>query len=321
MKKNIFKVKTISDSFIYNKSYGYGEILTDAIMEAERIDKNTNEFVEDVVIDVKKTKIPSYILTILTSSNSVLMWPRNPLPKPLRTFVAIDTAGSKKLTAFIDCSGVIAKRGTFLKVINKDVLIADLLSAKHNMMYYKLPGVFTKSSSNVLLYTTAFAKLMTHVVDYLGNISVIPGNREKMLYIASMYFLNNVLCAGYKEDKCIDISVKVSGIKDDSKLDACNIMIYSVTKEKTFTLQPFFEIISKTFNLPKLTMTLGVEKWMMLYGAGTVLSLEFLPSFLTMLTDSYCGAYTNNQKMIEKILGTTLTECGKSLIYDTMTKI
>lgn len=320
MKNKSLKPKTLSDTFIYNKSYNYTKILSSAIMSAERIDKNTKEFVEDIVIDVKKTKIPSYVLTILNSSNSVLMWPDNPLPKPLRTFVAKDIKNNNQLVAFIDCSGVISKHDTYLKVINKEILIADLLSAKHNMMYYKIPGVFIKSSANIVLYTTAFSKLLTHLVDYLANISVIQGNREKVMYIAAKYFLSNVLCTSYKEDTENDIAIRISDI-DESQANACNIIIDSKMKSERMTLKELFEIISEVFKIPKLTTMICIEKWMMLYGAGTILSLEFLPSFLTMITDAYCGAYTNNQKMIEKILGTTLTECGKSLIYDSMMKI
>ena len=56
---------------------------------------------------------------------------------------------------------------------------------------------------------------------------------------------------------------------------------------------------------------------MFLYGSGTALALEFLPSLLSLVTDAYCGVYLNNQKSIEKILGKDLVELGKLNIYDT----
>ena len=68
--------------------------------------------------------------------------------------------------------------------------------------------------------------------------------------------------------------------------------------------------------MEKLTLSLVIEKWMFLYGSATVLALEFLPSFLTMITDAYSGVYLNNQKSIEKMLAKDLVELGKMLIYD-----
>jgi len=40
--------------------------------------------------------------------------------------------------------------------------------------------------------------------------------------------------------------------------------------------------------------------------SNTVFSLEYYPALSAMLTDAYCGAYINNQKTIEKVVGNTL---------------
>jgi hypothetical protein len=60
---------------------------------------------------------------------------------------------------------------------------------------------------------------------------------------------------------------------------------------------------------------------MHLYGVGTVFALEFLPTFLSLITDAYCGVYLNMQKTIEKILGKDLVELGKSNIYENNIRI
>ena len=78
----------------------------------------------------------------------------------------------------------------------------------------------------------------------------------------------------------------------------------------------FVDTVKEVFKLDKLTIGLVLEKWMFLYGAGSILGIEFLPSFLTMVTDAYCGVYLNNQKTIEKILNKDLVEMGKILIYE-----
>jgi hypothetical protein len=50
------------------------------------------------------------------------------------------------------------------------------------------------------------------------------------------------------------------------------------------------------------------------FGTGTVFALEIFPAFASMMTDAYVGGYINNQKSIEKIAGTGMTEITKTLL-------
>jgi hypothetical protein len=290
---------------------GYTKLMTDAIMHAERINKNTEKFVEDVALEIKRSKAPIYALKILNSKNTQLIWPKDALPRPLKVFAAKDLKGSKKITAFIDCSNIIRVGNNERYRVNTEVLLAHIFSAKHNMMYYGIPGVFSKKSSDVTLYTRAYAKLFTHIIDYIGNISVIPDNREKMIYMASKFFLNTIM-AITDEDKIEAIAVKAAGITQ-SQANIFNIRTEGMDFD---SLPGFVDTVKEVFKMDKLTIGLVLEKWMFLYGAGTILGIEFLPSFLTMITDAYCGVYLNNQKTIEKILSKDLVEMGKILIYE-----
>lgn len=301
----------ISKCYLYSKMNGYTKVMADAILHAKRIDRNTTEFAEDVGLEIKRSKAPIYLLKILNSKNTHLLQPENPLPKPIRIFAAKDIKGNKKINAFIDISNIITETNNNRYKVNTSVLIAYLLSAKHNMMYYGIPGAFSNKSQLVLLETRAFAKLFTHVIDYLGNISVIPENREKMMYLSAEYFLYNHLKLT-DEDRIHEIAMKVADITESQQ----NIFNIVSDGKDLKTLPGFVDTVKTIFKMNKLTLSLVIEKWMFLYGAATVLSLEFLPSFLTMITDAYSGVYLNNQKSIEKILAKDLVELGKMLIYD-----
>ena len=54
---------------------------------------------------------------------------------------------------------------------------------------------------------------------------------------------------------------------------------------------------------------------MYLYGPATIFGAEYVPALITMITDAFCGVYLNNQKTIEKVLGTSLVSYGKYIIY------
>ena len=67
-------------------------------------------------------------------------------------------------------------------------------------------------------------------------------------------------------------------------------------------------------HLNKLTLDTIVEKWMYVYGTGTVFALELFPAFSNMITDSFVGAYINNQKTIEKVAGTGMVTFTKTIL-------
>lgn len=301
----------ISSCYLYSKMTGYTKVMANAILNARRIDKDTTEFAEDVGLEIKRSKAPIYLLKILTSKNTHLLLPEDPMPKPIRVFAAKDIKGNKKMNAFIDCSSIITEANNNRYKVNPSILIAYLLSAKHNMMYYGIPGAFSTKSQLVLLETRAYAKLFTHVIDYLGNISVIPENREKMLYLASKFFLYNQLKLT-DDNRVNEIAMKVADITESQQ----NLFNIATEGKDVKTLPGFVDTVKTVFKMEKLTLSLVIEKWMFLYGSATVLALEFLPSFLTMITDAYSGVYLNNQKSIEKMLAKDLVELGKMLIYD-----
>ena len=131
------------------------------------------------------------------------------------------------------------------------------------------------------------------------------------MYLSAEYFLYNHLKLT-DEDRIHEVAMKVADITESQQ----NIFNIVSEGKDLKTLPGFVDTVKTIFKMNKLTLSLVIEKWMFLYGAATVLSLEFLPSFLTMITDAYSGVYLNNQKSIEKILAKDLVELGKMLIYD-----
>lgn len=306
--------KKYTDTYIYNKFNTYNQQLLAAITKGERIDKNTEGFMEDVVLEVKRSKAPTYLLKVLTSGNCVLLYPKEPLPRMFKVFCAKDPKGNGKIKTFIDCTGVLNYNDSTRRYkTHVDVLIANLVEAKINMIYFIIPKSYISKSSFMITSTRIYAKLMTHLIDYLGNITVIPGNREKMMYYAAKFFLYTVLQASTDEDRINDLASRAVNVKGtESKV----FDIMADLEDNFSSLPGFVLFIQKTFKLDKLTMSLFIEKWMFLYGPSTVLGIEFLPSFISMITNAYLGVFLNNQKSIEKIVSNDMITLGKEVIYD-----
>ena len=79
-------------------------------------------------------------------------------------------------------------------------------------------------------------------------------------------------------------------------------------------IKSFVTKLAEVIKVPALKIDNVIDKWMYLYGANTVFGLEYYPALSAMLTDAYCGAYINNQKTIEKVVGNTLVSYTKNVI-------
>lgn len=307
--------KKITECYLYNKLEIDNKKLVQEIAHGERLNKNTTEFVEDVALTLKRNpRIPAYLVKVLNSSNTVLLVPKEPFQRPIKVLCAKDISTRQKdFKVFIDTSGVIRKAESNNRYkVQEDVLLAYLISAKTNMVYYKLPKKLLDNTPFMLQTAQIYAKLFTHLIDYIGNISVISGNREKLLYHTARFFFAGVCRLDIDEDRANDLAAQAAGISN-TEYQVFNI----ITKEDDYkTLPEFIDLLKRVFKLDKLTLSLVVEKWMYLYGPGTVLGMEFLPSLMQMVTDAYCGVYLNNQKTIEKVLNKDLIGYGKTVIYD-----
>ena len=303
--------KSITDGFIF-QSYKLNEQdMLKEIMHGSRIDKNTTEFIEDIATPVKRSNALAYLMKILTSENCVLLVPKKPFPRPFKVIYSGDGRDKRNKKIYIDVTGLVKTNKNNRFNANIETLIAYLVSAKVNMVYNKIPKTYVNTSKNFIDLTYIYARLFTHIIDFVGNISNIPGQKEKMMYHAARYFIQSVAELDVNEDKVIELAAKAAGVRP---IEAKTLSIVA-NEEDYKDLPTFIEFIKETFKLDRLTTTLFIEKWMYLYGPGTIFGAEYVPALITMITDAFCGVYLNNQKTIEKVLGTSLVSYGKYIIY------
>lgn len=307
----ITKAKTYSDCLLYNKYPAYQANLVEIITKTDRIDKNDKMF-DDVVYEIKRSRTDASIMKVLTSDNSILFYANKVTPKPFKVFVAKDILKDRQYKAFIDVTNIINKTVDGYKV--QDVpLLAHLINAKFAMYYTVQPNLVDKPQI-LTLAAKCFALMMTYIVDYVGKISTIEYARERCMYLSARFFGQNIACVG--EDQARSYARKISGITEmkESTFDVALERYDSVTNP-FLDIKNFCVMIGDVFRLDKLTFDTVVEKWMYLFGPGTVFGLEYFPALSAMLTDAYSGAYINQQKTIEKVCGKDMIEYAKNIIY------
>lgn len=303
--------KVYSDTFIYSK-FQYEERIFRFLMTAERLDVNSSKM-NDIRYEFRKRQVSDSLYKILTSKNVHLLIAKDGtvMNTQFRVVCAKDPKGKKSdgYQVFIDCTGLIVldKDGNY-KCRNIDILISHVVNAMVCMIYHKAESQIL---SNTLMVDaiSAFASLFTHVIDYLFKISVTPSIKMKCLFLSGMYFTINILGKDFNQGyqamtaKCCNLSTR----EQEMIMVQCDESDFS-------SIKTFVEKLSSMLKVPELKVDNVIDKWMYLYGSNTVFALEYFPALSAMLTDAYCGAYINNQKTIEKVVGSTLVSYTKNVL-------
>ena len=301
--------KTYSNTFIYTKFPS--EHIFRVLVNANRIDKEAPKF-EDIKYEFKKRQIDNCLLKVLNSKNVILCTSETlPLNTQFRVMCARDPKfkSNTDYKIFIDCTGLIVldKDGNY-KCRNIDILISHIVNAMVSMIYHKAENQIL-STQLITDSMEAFANLFTHVIDYLAKISVIPSTKSKCQFLSCMYFTENIIQKEFNTNYQ-HIAGKITNLSEREQE-----MIMLQCDESDFNdIKSFVTKLAEVIKVPALKIDNVIDKWMYLYGANTVFGLEYYPALSAMLTDAYCGAYINNQKTIEKVVGNTLVSYTKNVI-------
>lgn len=312
--------KNYSSTYLYKKYPDYTRKLMEFILDGEEIDKKDKAF-EDIRYDIKRRNISSSLLKILDSSKVVLIISEKPLSKAFKVFVANDirmVSGKKDISksdksntkVFIDCSNLIRKDNGVYKCNNIDVLISYLVSAMSSFIYVLDENRIVSNSKLTLEGTEAFSSLFTYIVDFVSKISTNPSTKAKCVYLSSLYYLSNILGKDISEgSSASNVALKVSGLSSRE----AELLKYDITDKSFENINSFVIDLASILKI-SITPDILVERWMYLYGTGTVFALELFQAFSSMLTDAYIGAYINNQKTIEKVAKQSMVEFTKTIL-------
>ncbi len=293
---NSLNRKTYGDCHLYNKYPKYNEILFRALMSNTPVDKESDEF-KGLIYDIKRAKLPMIAVTMLESDKTELIIPDKPLPVQFKVFYAKDPK-TKQKKLYITVNSLEEMH------TNLGYMISSIISG-YWMVYYTDSKHISKISAQNN-GVRCFASLFTHIIDYIGKISVIEGARDKCMLYASIYCLTNIYGNDEYDLKAIGKFIGLTETK-------ASIYMMNIKDDSFDDIESFVALIKKEFKIDKLTLNLIVEKWMYLYGQSTVFALEYFPALATMISDAYVGAYINNQKTIEKICGQQMVAFGKML--------
>lgn len=304
--------KNYSNTYLYGKYPEYDKLLFTFIMEGEPIDKDKDDF-NGLIYEVKRRQTIPALLKVLKSDVVVLMTANKALPRQFKVFCAKDLRNGKKndLKVYIDCTDLLHrnKEGNWV-CSDIDVLISHLIAAMVNVIYYKDEKTLTANANLSHVGATAFASLMTHIVDYVAKISSTPKNKAYCQYLSAKYYIANILGKDENTSGNKNICRQIAGLSERES----DIIDMQLQEHSFDNIKFFAETLSRILRINKLSVDVIVERWMYLYGVSSVFALEMFTAFSEMITNCYVGSYLNNQKTIEKVTGTSMVEFAKIIL-------
>lgn len=305
-------MRKFNETYLYRRSPEYDRDIHALILKGERINK-THESFNDIKYEIKRKNIDASLVKLIDSDRIVLILPQKPMPKSFKIISAKDIRDDKKLKVFIDCSGIIEPNGTGYSLTNVsagNIFISYLIAARTAFILDARPEMLTGNSALTQSGTRAFASLVNYVVDYIGKININIEARNKCLYLASIYYQVNLLGKDIEFKSVKDTAMRISGISERQ----ANVIEIDYENDSFDDIEKFINLMQNVVHVKGLTIDTFIEKWMFVYGTGTVFATELFTYFAQMMSDAYIGSYVNNQKTIEKVAKQDMIEFTKNLI-------
>lgn len=304
--------KTYAQTYLFNQYNDCEKKIYGFILNAERIDTKSQEF-SDILYDIKRRKISDHLAKIITSDNVVIAINNSKaLPKTFKAFVAADVKDNGKVKVFIDATDcIVYKNGVY--ICNKlDWLVSYIINAMTSYIYIKAENRVLGNSSILRDGCDAWVRCFSYIIDRMYKVSTVPQLYNRVNYLAGIYYQVSIMCKDLNKyhDSIMANAIRVSDI-DPNDAKMMNVMI----KEEDFTnIDTFVKALGRIMQFKDIKTSNIVSYWMNAFGPGTVFALEYFPAFSAMMTNTYVGAYLDQQMTIEKIAGQSMIKFSKTIL-------
>jgi hypothetical protein len=305
--------KTYSQTYLYSQYSEYEKKIYEFIINAERIDTKSSEF-DEILYDIKRgRRISDNLSKVITSDNVVIgINSGKALPKAFKSFVAADVKDGSKVKAFIDVTDcIVYKNGIY--VCNKlDWFISYIINAMTSYVYVKAENKLIGNASILKDGCDAWTRCFSYIIDRMYKISTVMQVKNRVDYLAGIYY--QVALMGKDIVKNED-SIKANAIRT-SNIDPKDARVVDIMiADGDFrNIDTFVKALGRIIQFKDIKTGNIVSYWMNAFGPGTVFALEYLPAFSAMMTNTYVGAYLDQQMTIEKVAGQSMINFSKTIL-------
>ena len=144
-----------------------------------------------------------------------------------------------------------------------------------------------------------YCEMVSKVLDKNYAISTSPVTYDIYRFYISKFFLKNI--CGKKDEKNMD-AMAYNSVINGTRLST--IQEYNIPDKSYLNIKELLTGLSTINNNSKVDNIRGfVESYVRMYGEGTLLSLEYLPTFTSVLMGTAVGANLNKDFIIASVTG------------------
>ena len=310
---NLKEATQYVDTYIYRNYNEYEKKMYAFILNAERVDTKSKQF-EDILYDIKRRKVADNLTKILNSDNVVLcISPGNQLPKAFKVFAAKDVKENKnKIKVFIDATDYISFNSSGVYECKKpEWLISHTINAMVSYIYAMVPTKLLGNATILREGSVVWANFFCYLMERLYKINSVPSVKRKVAYLAAIYYQINILNKDFNKNED-SIKANAARVSDIDSREQASVDVFM--KAEDFANIDLFLKSLKKYGFKETKTSVFVSYWMSAFGTGTVLGMEYFPSFSAMLTNTYIGGYIDQQVTIEKIAGPGLVTFVRAIL-------
>lgn len=188
--------------------------------------------------------------------------------------------------------------------INETALYSLLMSGYILLKSYTNWNKITYSQSIRRYGSAAYSSIMLKLFNKNFAININPTKQDKIIYIFSKFYLINVLGMDPNVDSQRDIIENLSlGNISKTSSKMIELFAHDISNDAFASIDALITTISeKIEGFETLNIKNFMESFMLMYGTGTPLMIEYFPAFITQIGIVIVGSNLNNMYAFESAI-------------------
>jgi len=310
-------MKPISQTFLFeitDKIINYGENAKNMESEINHLDLKDLAYFIDLIDRRFNFAMKSSVLADLKNGFIIPVFNKKNIGLPtyipcMGTFKGRDAVIFANLTHY----GFLNKSKSFeidtkklFSILQTSYLLRQLVT----IPWKKVSLNLTIMKAGSYIYSLMFSKLL----DKMFALNIDPIQFDSARYLASKFFLINVLDKGSEGMNVIDGISMNNTLGYLTKNTVTNFNFDNM--DNFVNLDVFLQSLNNINNIRNLNTRIFLQEWIKMYGEGSLMALEYFPFFLHTVFSTYLSANMVNDFIIDPLVGKDI-----SSLYTEMTKI
>ena len=322
-KETVYTETSLSDSIVYQKFKGNGEMITKMVKYVKNSITITKEYIDEQLLQIDRTRISPLREKVVESyekGDINILYVKNDKVPQVLPFFATKMGGHIKVIILINNYGVISKTNMDSGKKVLDIPMKNLYALMEGAyVYYQTltyPKNITKSLGLMKTSTTIYSQLCLRILNKEYALSMSPVEYDQVSFLLGKFFAEKVWGSSNE-----DINFSYAKATINHPINVADIVrVDDLYKAREISnIEELMELLKEVSpRLTNLNYRYFIQAWINTYKAPSLFGLECLPYFLFTISCSLLGSFIVNQPIITNV---TNNVKGMNTFYNELVKV